>query len=487
MINKNPFLKKSFYIIVNIVILICVISYINNSDYLGVSAKIKILSIYCTINFMYSIYYYYISYKTLVDIFILFYIASFMFNGSKMILIAFNITIDNDFLFNHASENEVLVAFIFVTISLNVLYNLFILLNRQSSTLENRFSNSKDIIVKEKSLKALKYTGCILYVISFIPMMLSLKNQINIVSMGGYFAQYQQDIVTGFQGGSAILSNFFIPANLFLYAGSIDNKKLRRFTVITILFISVVKILLGNRSSGIICILVLVFLRNRIYKPIKGKVIVAIFVILFFVVSPIISEVRDYSSVDEKKAAVSLFKSKNENLVVKAIDEMGGSIITVAYTFRLVPSYNEYKYGVTYLRAFSAIIPNLFWDIHPAVAELTPSQWLIWSVDPSVASAGGGLGYSYIAEAYLNFGYYGLIIIPFFLALMLTIIKRLEKKGEIGSIVTIAIYLSYIVLIVRNDSMYMFRSMVWFCIFPYFIYWLFSKKNSTDKLSIIKS
>ena len=45
--------------------------------------------------------------------------------------------------------------------------------------------------------------------------------------------------------------------------------------------------------------------------------------------------------------------------------------------------------------------------MHPSVAHGQPSDWLIETVNPYLAERGLGLGFSFIAEAYMNFGKVG--------------------------------------------------------------------------------
>ena len=56
-------------------------------------------------------------------------------------------------------------------------------------------------------------------------------------------------------------------------------------------------------------------------------------------------------------------------------------------------------------------MPNLFWDIHPTIARGLACDWITETVDPFADLVGGGLGYSFIAEAYLNFGWFGVPIV----------------------------------------------------------------------------
>jgi hypothetical protein len=87
---------------------------------------------------------------------------------------------------------------------------------------------------------------------------------------------------------------------------------------------------------------------------------------------------------------------------------MGGTMATLAYTMDLVPNDRDFEYGKTYAFAALTVLPNIFGTArHPSIERGTASDWLVRTVSYNTASSGGGLGFSFIAEAYLNFGWMG--------------------------------------------------------------------------------
>ena len=97
------------------------------------------------------------------------------------------------------------------------------------------------------------------------------------------------------------------------------------------------------------------------------------------------------------------------NGAVDAVAEMGGTMFCLIKTMNLVPDYQDYRYGKSYVYAFTSLIPNFgFWEIHPAKKESNLSEWLTNSLGLNY-----GTGFSMCAEAYANFGY--LCFIVFFL------------------------------------------------------------------------
>src|SRR5205814_2226325 len=127
-----------------------------------------------------------------------------------------------------------------------------------------------------------------------------------------------------------------------------------------------------------------------------------------------------------------------------------GTIETVALTIELVPAYRPYDYGRGYAYALFTIMPSLFWSPHPSVARGIPSVWLTETVDPFIGDEGGSIGFSFIADAFLNFGASG---VPLFALLMGFAIVRLCQWGE-GStarLATVATFIPWLLFCARSE------------------------------------
>ncbi|MGA8224533.1 MAG: O-antigen polysaccharide polymerase Wzy, partial [Candidatus Acidiferrales bacterium] len=92
--------------------------------------------------------------------------------------------------------------------------------------------------------------------------------------------------------------------------------------------------------------------------------------------------------------------------------EMGASIRPLIETTALVGP-QDYRYGKTYLVGLKGVLPNLTLHWDPAATEsiddLPPSHWLIAIVDPWTYRNNGGMGFSAVAEPYMNFGIAGVL------------------------------------------------------------------------------
>lgn len=140
--------------------------------------------------------------------------------------------------------------------------------------------------------------------------------------------------------------------------------------------------------------------------------------------------------------------------------EMGTAIRNVAYTIDAIQTgVTGWWYGSSYLNALWRVVPNVG-DIRGTLiggaASESPGTWLTEVYNPG----GAGLGYSNIAEPYLNFGMPGVAAVLFIIGYTLA---KLERKAQTSSYV-LAVYgalLSTVLWTARNDFFGVFRPLVW--------------------------
>jgi hypothetical protein len=135
----------------------------------------------------------------------------------------------------------------------------------------------------------------------------------------------------------------------------------------------------------------------------------------------------------------------------------------VSYSLVLVPDTRGFDLGAGYAEALTSLIPSLYWRKHESYAS-----WLTRTVAPDVATSGGGLGFSYVAEAYVNFGWYGLPIVFFFMGIVFT---KLAMRGA-GSPAPAdralaALVLLFILPYPRGEMVAFLNRVVWCALAPY--------------------
>ena len=143
--------------------------------------------------------------------------------------------------------------------------------------------------------------------------------------------------------------------------------------------------------------------------------------------------------------------------------------MTTIYTQELVPATRDFEYGETYFYALFKLVPNVAWDIHPSIAH-TPSVWLIQATDPWLSAKGGSIGFSFLAEAYFNFGWTGgpwiIALIGFAFARMTLWASRPPGLVE-AKIAMMAALVSFFAFVAREDLGFVTRPLVWYSILPY--------------------
>ena len=123
--------------------------------------------------------------------------------------------------------------------------------------------------------------------------------------------------------------------------------------------------------------------------------------------------------------------------------------------------------GIGYLYSLLAVIPNIFWDIHPVISHGTPSDWLAQEVNPYLLESGGRMGYSFIAESYLNFGWFGIIFLAVIGFLLARLVLWAIKSKEPAKMAMLASFTSFFLFYARSEFYTIVRSLVWYSLIPY--------------------
>lgn len=143
--------------------------------------------------------------------------------------------------------------------------------------------------------------------------------------------------------------------------------------------------------------------------------------------------------------------------------EAGASIRPLVETLDMIDSTN-YRYGKTYLQAMKVIVPNiaLHWEAPStgSIDDLRPSYWITAAADPWAYRNYGGIGFSGIAEPYMNFGTIGVVAYFFSLAFALMRLEKLSIRSSYA-LASWALLLGPLLWTSRNDFAEFCRPAVW--------------------------
>lgn len=335
-----------------------------------------------------------------------------------------------------------------------------------------RLPDFRCVTADPQTAQALRRVGGILLAISIVPTVILTGRALVVVSQGGYFALYQQSSGVGIAAGPQILAGFLVPALLCLLAGSGGALNYRILAVSLALIYSGVQLALGARFGATAPLIALAWVWDRTVRPLPRRTLFVVAMVVIFLVFPVVGATRNIALVERGDLDLSLETSiSGQSGVAAAIAEFGGTIRTIMYTISLVPSYRAFDYGMQYIYSLLTSVPNVFGGVHPAVAHGTPSSWLVWTIDPTTAAAGGGIGFSFIAEAYLNFGYWGTPIVLFLLGfLYVRFVLWAIRAHDPARIAVLASFVASFLVYPRGDSTALVRPLIWYSLLVYVLF-----------------
>ena len=139
---------------------------------------------------------------------------------------------------------------------------------------------------------------------------------------------------------------------------------------------------------------------------------------------------------------------------------LGGTGGVLAHALRLVPDKDPFFSGRTYLSATTEAIPNFMprgEEIKERISLVndievyTPGEWITARVDPERFRNGGGLGFTAIGEAYINFGFLGVIFVFATLGIFFIWLERIDLMSRPYALFFCLTILPFFFRFIRNQ------------------------------------
>lgn len=333
---------------------------------------------------------------------------------------------------------------------------------------------------------SLVQAGWILFALSIVPAIVTVKDRIHVVMERGYFALYQQQWITGADRAGAELATFLTPAVVFLLFGRSNSRCIRLLAVLVVAGQSLSGLLIGSRSAGVFPVVALGWAWHRTIREISPRAIALALLVFFAIVSPVVEATRDIEGASRSSLEFWLASYTGLNSpALKGISTQGETVRTVAHTIDLVPSSKPFEWGASYCTAALAVFPNIGWRQHPAAQHGSLSTWLVKTVEPGIAAVGGGLGYSYIAEAYINFGWFGPLVVCLVGFAMVRWLSGLGFSNRVEKAAAFAVILPVVLTFSRSESYDLFRPLVWHGLVPFMLVvglrWLKGRRSPSQQ------
>lgn len=432
----------------------------------SLSCVLSALAVWCFFSW-------YLLTKSLFNPYTMFFLSALLFNGGQALLEAFHLNengLGNWYLGDdlpYLSTEDIISTLYLVIIGLST-FHLGALISLVT-TKKAKINKIKSNLNSDLSSNSCYVVGMRLFFISLLPTIYILRQTISVVLSSGYFGLYQQEAATSFSAAPAILSDFLIPGSIFILAGSKNKPKGRWISVTAVLLYAMIRFFLGQRNQAIMPLIALAWLWHILIKPLPKAFLLGVGSFMVLIVFPLVALTRNTTGGNRLSLEyLQQTFSSIDNPFIAFLSEMGASMLTVAYTIDIVPKEREFQLGAEYLYALLTVIPNFFGNLHPTVARGIPTHWLTEQINPYIASINGSYGYSFIAEAYLNFGWIGA---PIALGIMgfalVKLILWAVKSRNPGKMAMIATFTSYFLFYARAESTMIVRPLVWYCFLPY--------------------
>lgn len=260
---------------------------------------------------------------------------------------------------------------------------------------------------------------------------------LTIATIGNIFA-YSRAQIFGGVGDTRGFNMFLMlyPAGAVLMMVGAVSKRDHLLAGLLALFGFMIIMFLGYRSAVLFPALVGAVLWIKVGKKIP-VVVVCGMLVLVMVLVPMVRHLRTIGSYDS--ITLDDFSASMDQVqMLDTFTELGGTGGILARVIEWVPDEDDYRYGMTYVQALKGAIPNIGFSTRKSsralidgaankldmASRLPPADWFVFKVNRWKFDRGQGTGFTAIGEAYLNFGYIGIVS---FFALLGFIFARVEQ------------------------------------------------------------
>lgn len=430
---------------------------------LSPDALIYPVSVTLTVLFVVQMWSWYLVSGSLFDPYTIFATSAMLFNGSRAVLQVFGLNRDGALGPNFSPQTTLATLYLVIL----ALWSFHIGGTLGAGGRPPTTATQDD--TRTATYDNVRTIAWLLIGVALVPSFILLREAVTAVMSYGYLMLFQREAATSLHALPQALAAFLVPGVLLLAAAN-KGKRLQLAVATTLIGLyTLVQLFLGSRALAAASIVPYVWLWHRHIKPLPKVPTFIAGLVFVGIIFPLVHVSRSFVGEDRLSPSTLMeaFYSV-DNPAVTVVSEMGGSAVTIAHTVDLVPAFRPYDCGGSYGLGLLTLIPNLFWDLHPAIAKGTPNVWLTRTVDPDMAARGGGLGYSFIAEAYLNAGWAGVILVSGALGFGFAwLATAFLGRGGITRLACVATVLAFSLKYARSDCTEIVRGIVWYALGTY--------------------
>ncbi|WP_026831974.1 O-antigen polysaccharide polymerase Wzy [Exiguobacterium undae] len=425
--------------------------------------------------------------KEIINFYSIFLVFIFMFYFGDFFLyiIDYDFTSNRNITSGLVAESIIKISVLFLMKFLLIMHFFVIVTSYFLSKNKSIKSDNKHQI-STNMLNSLKISSVVIFMITCIPSFSILFSNIYTTFTQGYGQIFlaEEYSLGGFSNIKRFISSFFIP-NLFLMLILFKDTKYIKLIISIIIFYLGLYFLSGSRINAILIIAAFVMIKNYWYKKVEKKEYIYLMVLLITmsILLPLISELRNdlfKSSIDTDLFINMMNNLVNKNPILTNLEESGYTFLVIATVINNVGINVEYIYGLSYVNNLFMILPNVFWDVHPATSSNTDLAF------QDFLTIYGGIGSSFIAEAYYNFGKYSISTAAIFGCIVAFVTYKIKVSAKNKNLIQFYIYIyasSLILIYVRSDTVSFLRNITLYAVAPLLLGWLISKISKNKRKS----
>lgn len=414
-----------------------------------------------------------------IDAYMLFVFISFLFFFGQQTLVATGLAPDSMWLSKGLLSNEVIVS--------ASVFTLASLLAMHAGYLTYCFSGIQrgsvpglgltEIRSNADSAERLRKICLVVFAITVLPTVAHLANSAFLTYVSGYGER-----LTDSQATSGIMNVLSVFMPYTLLGLIITRRKGEKWPYIALIGYIVLYTLQGSRTNTFILLVSLVYVQLTCFpwKSRKNQLIIYLGIsVVVAILFSIISGVRGNLG-NEDFSFGSLFESislySENNFFVSILKEAGTTFTVLGAVMANTPNPIEHVGGSSYLSGLLYTLPN---SLNGNIYQSVPSTDEVFA---SFLTQYGGVGSSFIAEGYYNFGNASIFLFLIFGMLFAFLARQLELSIATGNywrlfccVTALAIILFY----VRSDTRSFFRNFTWTVL----LYWTIGKTLQRERPS----
>ncbi len=419
--------------------------------------NLRVIALFSFILIILALFLNSILFRNLFNFFNIYILMFYLFTMGQSFLFLFNFPISNFDLYKLTDNNSLYISQIYTYFCI-----YFIEIGGVIGVPKRKINFNPESPIFDNTLK---FFSLIMFAVSIFPIMYLFYLLISNFITGGYVSAFLA--ISGSNGLVRLaffLSDYFI-VSLFImiiYSKKIFYKFIYSgfIFLVVLLYFSV-----GDRTFPISISLSLIgyFFINKQRKINLTSYISYIFLgYLFLTLIPLIGNFRNTGNLTLSILINGITNFENVlSPLFETVSILGYSNYPFVETMEIVPSLQDFAYGESYFFSLLSIFPNIFGGIHISAIRAGLSLWLKNQLNLTY-----GPGFSFPAEAWYNFGWFGLfLMLPF--GIILSKIFN-YNQNNLGKFINVIFFL-IIVTSPRREMLAVIRDSFYWILLPYIV------------------